>query len=340
VEGSLTGEQIRRSLETSDWTAATERVRSWEAQGFIREVSREKEITIAYAVSRFMADLCARNVSDASVRKFEVLLQQRLLEFSTQRGLTTLNQVTVDSMRDFRASWTISPAAPQNKQKDVVRPLGPLTTAKHLERLRQFFKFCVEAEWLVRNPATPVKAPKAESRVTLPFTEEELETILSEAQKNSRLNAMVLLLRFSGLRIGDAVTLRRDRVRNGRLLLYTAKSGEPVHLPLPPQAVDALNNCPSRNNEYYFWTGDGEPDTATNNWRDDITRLCRRAGVAGGRPHRFRDTLATDLLSKGVPVESVSVILGHSDIRITLKHYAPWVRARQDALDAAVRKSW
>jgi integrase len=174
----------------------------------------------------------------------------------------------------------------------------------------------------------------------MPYTDEEMESIFTEAKKNARLNAMVFLLRYSGLRIGDAVTLQRNRIGNGRLLLYTAKSGQPVHLPLPPEALQALEVCPSRNAEYYFWTGEGGADTATNNWRDEITRLCRRAGVHGGRPHRFRDTLATSLLSKGVPVESVSAILGHSDIKITLKHYAPWVRARQEALDQAIMKTW
>ena len=56
--------------------------------------------------------------------------------------------------------------------------------------------------------------------------------------------------------------------------------------------------------------------------------------------HRFRDTFAVDLLSHGVPIDQVSILLGHSSIKTTEKHYAPWVKARQDQLEASVKKIW
>jgi integrase/recombinase XerD len=46
-----------------------------------------------------------------------------------------------------------------------------------------------------------------------------------------------------------------------------------------------------------------------------------------------------DLLSKGVSLESVSQLLGHQSIKITQKHYSPWVKARQDALDLEIEKA-
>lgn len=56
--------------------------------------------------------------------------------------------------------------------------------------------------------------------------------------------------------------------------------------------------------------------------------------------HRFRDTFAVELLLKGLPIEQVSVLLGHSSLRVTEKHYAPWVKARQDQLEQSVRLAW
>jgi integrase len=53
--------------------------------------------------------------------------------------------------------------------------------------------------------------------------------------------------------------------------------------------------------------------------------------------HRFRDTFAVELLLKGVPIEQVSVLLGHSSLKVTEKHYAPWVKARQEQLEQSVR---
>ena len=65
-----------------------------------------------------------------------------------------------------------------------------------------------------------------------------------------------------------------------------------------------------------------------------------KAQIAGGHAHRFRDTFAVELLLAGVPMERVSILLGHRTIRVTEKHYAPWVRARQEQLEADVRRAW
>ncbi len=56
--------------------------------------------------------------------------------------------------------------------------------------------------------------------------------------------------------------------------------------------------------------------------------------------HRWRDTFAVELLLAGVPIEQVSVLLGHQSIKVIERHYSPWVRARQDQLEAAVRSTF
>ena len=53
--------------------------------------------------------------------------------------------------------------------------------------------------------------------------------------------------------------------------------------------------------------------------------------------HRLRDTFAVDLLECGVTLEEVSKLLGHQSIQTTERHYAKWVKGRQDQLDALVR---
>ena len=120
----------------------------------------------------------------------------------------------------------------------------------------------------------------------------------------------------------------------------SAKTGTPVYCPLPSTVIEALEACPRTNEEYFFWTGEEKKDTAAGNWRRSLRRLFTLAGVKGGHPHRFRDTFAVELLLSGVPLERVSVLLGHSSIRVTEKHYSPWIRARQEQLEADVERSW
>jgi integrase len=54
----------------------------------------------------------------------------------------------------------------------------------------------------------------------------------------------------------------------------------------------------------------------------------------------FRDTFAVEMLLAGVPLDQVSILLGHRSIKVTEKHYAPWVRARQEQLENSVRRAW
>src|SRR5215472_17242345 len=82
------------------------------------------------------------------------------------------------------------------------------------------------------------------------------------------------------------------------------------------------------------------PKTAASVWRESLKRLFILAGVPDGHAHRFRDTFSVELLLAGVPIERVSILLGHQSVRITEQHYAPWVRARQDQLEADITRAW
>jgi integrase/recombinase XerD len=54
----------------------------------------------------------------------------------------------------------------------------------------------------------------------------------------------------------------------------------------------------------------------------------------------FRDTFAVELLLAGVPLDQVSLLLGHSSVKITEGHYAPFSKARQEQLAASVKLAW
>jgi hypothetical protein len=67
---------------------------------------------------------------------------------------------------------------------------------------------------------------------------------------------MILLLFHSGIRISDGVVMKPDRIRSGKLLLHTQKTGTPVWCPLMPHVLDALKAC-DEGDPYYFWSGNG-----------------------------------------------------------------------------------
>lgn len=75
-------------------------------------------------------------------------------------------------------------------------------------------------------------------------------------------------------------------------------------------------------------------------WQRSLRRLFRLAGVPDGHAHRFRDTFAVELLLAGVPLDRVSILLGHQSVKVTERHYTPWLRARQEQVEADVRRTW
>jgi integrase/recombinase XerD len=242
-------------------------------------------------------------------------------------GLSIVKQVDVGAMREFRTTWDD----------------GAVYATKNLERMRAFFRFCEQARWIERNPATSVKAPKHKSEPTLPFSADEMKRILDACDRYpgnaDRMKAFVLTMRHSGLRIGDTIALKRERVKGNKLFLYTQKTGTPVFVPLPPAAVDALGKLEG-DGEYFFSSGRAKPQTARANWSRYLDTVFGLAKVKDAHSHRLRDTFAVSLLENGVSIENVSVLLGHSSVRITERHYKPWVKTLQKKLEDEVRKAW
>jgi integrase/recombinase XerD len=325
VQGSLAGEWIKKSLGLTSWEAATDLVRGWEVGGGIGRHRREIP-SVADAIDKFLVDAESRELKATSVRKYRHFLKKQLLPFAVSSRRTRLQQFDVEALRAFRASWKFKASTQQKK----------------LETLRAFFRFCASAGWIEFNPAPAVKLPKVHQVPTLPFTEEDVAKLLKACERfrgdGSRLVPMILLLRHSGLRIGDAVGVRRDRITDGKLFLYTQKTGTPVRIPLPKDVCEALESLPE--GDFLFWSGNGLLKSAIEDWRRRFKAVADLAHVKHAHFHRLRDSFAIGLLEKGVPIESVSVLLGHSDIKVTLKHYRPWVKSLQDKLEADVRMTW
>ena len=325
VQGSLKGEYVRRSLDLTSWEAASELVRGWEASGEIGVVKTEAP-SLKDAIARFLADAEARGMRAGTVRKYRHLLEAELLPYCASKNVTRLDRVTVDFLRHFRESL----------------PHMLSTQQKKIESQRTSFGFCMDSRWLDHNPAKKVKVKRVGLNPTMPFSEDDIERLLEACAtfrgNGQRLRALIGLLRHSGLRIGDAVVLERSRIKDGRVFVYTAKTGTPVMCPLPKHILKELAALPG--DRYFFWNGTSKSTTLFGKYYRAFLALSIRAKVEHPHFHRFRDSFAVSLLEKGVPLENVSILLGHSSVKVTEKHYAPWVKRRQAILEEQVRATW
>lgn len=323
VEGTVEGKYYRESLKTRSWTRATELAREMEQSGG----EQVRRITIEEATNAFVRDAEARGLRTTSVYKYKLLFKQ-LNAFAADKGLTYIVECGVEELRAFRETW---------KNKNY-------SARKKLEAMRTFFRFVHDSGWLSTNPAKVIKAPKVDEPPTLPYSKEEFARVLAACdkypdKKNAvRLRALTLVLRYSGLRITDAVTLAKQQIKGDVLTLRTAKTGTDVRVPLPHSVIEAL--AAIKTDHYYFWSGRGTKKSGVGNYQRAFKRLYEIAEVENGHAHRWRDTFAVELLIAGATIEQVAALLGHQSTEVTERHYSPWVKARQEQLETAVRKAF
>jgi integrase/recombinase XerD len=324
VQGTLNKKPMKKSLDLRNWEAAQRIVRDWESGHSVASVLMKD------ACDRFYANLQARKKAPDTLSKYKRLMDELRDEFKNR----SVAGISVDELDRYWEAWKLS----------------PISIRKKLERLRTFFRFCQDRGWIQSNPAKSLEPPNAKPLPTLPFTSEEVEKIhwaidlvppkgRFGLETPKRVRAFVDLLLFSGLRIRDAATLSRDKIDDGKLMLYTSKTGTPVWMPLPKQVLQKLEKIDG-GDRYYFWTGNGSPKSGVSIWQRSLAKVFKTAGIRNGHAHRFRDTFSVNLLQAGVPLETVSILLGHSSLKITEKHYNPWVKSRQIALTAEIEKAW
>ena len=185
-----------------------------------------------------------------------------------------------------------------------------------------FFEWLHQEDYIDKNPVKKIKRIKIDKVVKKPFTDEEIEH-LRDACNNLRDLALIDLLNSSGIRVSELCGLNRDDIdlnkREGivfgkgakeRIIYFDAKTK--IHL-----------------EDYLMRRMDDNPALFVS-LRYPYRRLQKsgveillkdvgaRAGVNDVYPHRFRRTLATNLIDKGVPIEQVQQILGHTKIDTTL----------------------
>jgi site-specific recombinase XerD len=84
-----------------------------------------------------------------------------------------------------------------------------------------------------------------------------------------------------------------------------------VNTILPEFVLAALDVTPRPTEKLLFWSGNGKLESIVRSWQTRLRRLFKFAKIPDGHAHRFRDIFAVELLLAGVPIERVSILLGH-----------------------------
>jgi integrase/recombinase XerD len=334
VRYTADGDQVRESTKAQSWAKAVEYARGIELN-FDRIAAGHKPkhmapATVAQAVTAYLDYKRRQHLKPSTIRKREHWFERDLLPWCKAHLVHYVSDLDLDHLRRWASTWKLGPLASQKKQ----------------ESLRQFFTFCQSSGWVHENPAKGLSKIKVVQKPTDYFTDAEMDRMLKAAE--GKLRVLVLLMRWSGMSIRDAVTLERARLSaEDQIFLYRAKTGTPVHIVIPPDVADQLRKVECSNDRYFFWDGKSKPESAVGLWQKYFREMFKKADLHhadGSRkpahPHMLRDTFAVNLLICGVPLEDVKEYLGHTSIRTTEKHYAPFVMARMERMDENLRAAW
>lgn len=324
--------RTRARLHTADWATAQKIAREMELSGKTPQESHSK--TLAEALDSFEATLKAKDLRPTTLHQYATF-NRALTKFADSKGFTLLSQLDVEQITLFRNSWDCS-----NR-----------TAVKRLERLKKFFKHCVRLKWMTENPAEELENPEVDDSDVTPFSETEVVDILKAADRyagpsRERLLVLIDLFLASGLRISDAVTFRKDYIKqneNGYAFeLLTCKTSERVYCPLPDALAERLLALAG---DTPFWSGEGTVDHAAQSWRERLKTVFEAAGIPEDmrKPHRFRHTLAKRALrhpSHPLTMVQLANVLGHKSALITDRYYNRFLTERDTAIDSSVRKLW
>jgi integrase/recombinase XerD len=330
------GKQFRKKAGTRSWAEAELLKRELEDQLAGRDTPKQADgLLLAEAIETFLANKAAQNIKPR-VHSMYARELKRLRNFSESRALMTVKQaLTIDNLIALRATW--NPVYQSSYSRAVVQ--------KHLNH---FLRFCYNAGWVDRIPKlSPIKIDEP---ATEPLTEAEYAKILKAA--TGKVRTLIKLMRWSGLAVRDASTLQRtdlhfDKQKDiYKIIRDRTKTGEPLYIPIPKDVAEDVIAVLNGNPVYVFWNrqnGNSSEYRHAGYMGEQVAKAFEDACVRSNGhmiSHRLRATFAVDLLQKGVPLEHVSKLLGHRSVTTTERHYARWVKGRQDRLDALVSSTW
>ena len=187
--------------------------------------------------------------------------------------------------------------------------------------LSAFFQWMAAEEVIPKNPCISIKPIRYTEECRLPFSETEIDAIRS-ACKNVKERAIIETLLSSGLRVSELINLDQTDIDviNHSVKVRHGKGDKERITYMTSVAMKHYKKYLSGRNDNHpsaFLNRCGDRLTA-NGVRSILTKIGDRAKVEDVHPHRFRRTFATGLAKRGMDVQEIRKLLGHSNLNTTM----------------------
>lgn len=190
-------------------------------------------------------------------------------------------------------------------------------------QISSFFSWLLDEELIYKNPCRTIPPIKYTEKVRLPFSAVEIDTMRT-ACKTPRDRAIIEILLSSGVRVSElcsiklsdinfdtlSINIRKGKGSKQRTVYINELAKKPLVEHLTTRKIGG---------DYLFYSKFGNP-IESGGIRFILKQLETESGVTNVHPHRFRRTFATSLANRGMDVQEIAKLLGHSDINTTMQY--------------------
>ena len=275
------------------------------------------------------------NNIDLNYQETNKILIKQFIKNKKLRGLSKKSLQYYESQLIKLSEWTIKSFIEMNSNdlKEYLlffRELNNCSkvTLNNVRRiLSSFWSWLEIEEKIIINPMKRIPHIKTPKYIHKAFTDEEVEVLRNYlySQKSKRNVAIFELLLSSGLRLSELESLRIDDVNLVECEgLVMGKGGKERKFYFSERAkvciTDYLNS--RVDNKEWLFVSEMAPYNkfGSSGIGYMVRETGRRCGIENVHPHRFRRTMATRLVRKGMPIEQVSKLLGHSNLEVTMRY--------------------
>jgi len=184
-----------------------------------------------------------------------------------------------------------------------------------------FFQWMADDEIIDKNPVSKLKPIKCPKVVRKPFSDVEIDALRS-ACKTIKQRAIVEMLLSTGVRVAELSNMEIRDVNMDTLAVHVVHGkGEKERITyMTPVAAKYLIQYLDGRQDGFLFTNLYKEQMGTGGIRRVLKVLGERAGIDNVHPHRFRRTFATKLVKRGMEIQEVQRLLGHSDLNTTMTY--------------------
>ena len=274
---------------------------------FAENESEKVNISNEEYMNMFLAAKQIEGCSERTIKYYKVTVEHMLNRIPTE-----VRKITTDDIRGYLAEY------------QQTNSCSKVTVDNVRRNLSSFFSWLEEEDYILKSPMRRIHKIKTKQSVKEIITDEMIERLRDNC-KCARDLAMIDLLYSTGIRVGELVGLNKSDIDfEERECIVYGKGDKERRVYFDAKAKLHLQNylnSRTDNNPALFVTLDAPFERLKISGVEiRVRELGRRLNIEKIHPHKFRRTMATRAIDKGMPIEQVQKILGHSQIDTTMQY--------------------